>query len=120
VRLDHISTAPRRHYETPNLVFGGSSWSEPRETIEDEKPVKRTVRSGPRGPGGTPRELARSGSGALTFDPQSKAELAQGEYKEQGKYWHDTYTQPGRGVARGGVLRTQRTTQPSWMLDVLF
>jgi hypothetical protein len=65
--------------------------------------MKRTVRSGPRGPGGTPRELARSGSGALTFDPQSKAELAQGEYKEQGKYWHDTYIQPGRGVARRGA-----------------
>jgi hypothetical protein len=31
--------------------------------------------------GGTPRELARSGRGALTFDPQPKAELAQGEYK---------------------------------------
>jgi hypothetical protein len=38
------------------------------------------------------------------FDPQSKAELAQGEYKkEQGKYWHNTYTPPSRGVARGGA-----------------
>jgi hypothetical protein len=37
------------------------------------------------------------------FDPQSKAELAQGaSTKEQGKYWHDTYTPPSRGVARGG------------------
>jgi hypothetical protein len=32
-------------------------------------------------PGRTPRELARSGSRALSFDPQSKAEIAQGEYK---------------------------------------
>jgi hypothetical protein len=32
-------------------------------------------------PGRAPRELARSGSGGEGFDPQSKAELAQGEYK---------------------------------------
>jgi hypothetical protein len=63
------------------------------------------------------------------FDPQSKAELAQGEYEVQRSkgstgtttraHVHGTqYTvhtaQPWGGWP-GGVPRTQRTTQPSWM-----
>jgi hypothetical protein len=111
----------------------------------------RTREHQPRG--GTPRELARSGSGALTPDRRPSSRRA--STKEQGRYWHDTYIPPwsqgcsarpptaaagvwykhldGRwGVlsrARGAVwgsqvsnlksdqfhlLRTQRTTQPSW------
>jgi hypothetical protein len=65
-----------------------------------------------------------TGAGAereLGFDPQSKAELAQGEYKgasaQQGRYWHDTYTPPSRGVARG--CAKDPTDDPA-ELDVLF
>ena len=54
----------------------------------------------------------------MGFDPQSKAELAQGECtKEQGKYWHDTYTPPSRGVARGGAKDPKDDPAE---LDVLF
>ena len=63
-----------------------------------------------------------TGAGAereLGFDPQPKAELAQARAstKEQGKYWHGTYTPPRRGVARGGAK--DPTDDPA-ELDVLF
>jgi hypothetical protein len=59
-----------------------------------------------------------TGAGAereLGFDPQSKAELAQGEYKGAREVLarHVYTAEPWGGP--GGVLRTQRTTQPSWM-----
>jgi hypothetical protein len=79
--------------------------------------MKRKVRSGPRG--GTPRELARSGRGALT--PKRRPGARRASTKGLAiyifiQYWHHTGAQPSaRGVARGGVLRTQRTTQPSCM-----
>jgi hypothetical protein len=41
-------------------------------------------------PGRTPRELARSGSWALT--PNRRPSSRRASTKEQGKYWHDTYT----------------------------
>jgi hypothetical protein len=49
------------------------------------------------------------------FDPQSKAEVAQGEYKGAREVLarHGHTAQPWGWP--GGVLRTQRTTQPSWM-----
>ena len=50
------------------------------------------------------------------FDPQSKAELAQGEYKGAREVLarHGRTAQPWGGP--GGVLRTQRTTtQPSYL-----
>jgi hypothetical protein len=58
-------------------------------------------------PGRTPRELARSGSWAL-LHPQSKAELAQGEYKGQRSKGGTGTTRTHRRAAGwpGGVLRT--------------
>jgi hypothetical protein len=49
------------------------------------------------------------------FDHQPKAEIAQGEYKGAREVLaqHVHTAQPWGGP--GGVLRTQRTTQPSWM-----
>jgi hypothetical protein len=49
------------------------------------------------------------------FDPQSKAELAQGEYKGAREVLarHVHTAQPRGGP--GCVLRAQRATQPSWM-----
>jgi hypothetical protein len=67
-------------------------------------------------PGRTPRELARSGRGALT--PNRRPGARRASAKEQGKYWHDTAAPPSRGMARG-VLRTQRTTRPSCMCALL-
>jgi hypothetical protein len=64
-----------------------------------------------------------TGAGAereLGFDPQSKAEVAQGEYKGAREVLArhvDTYTPPSRGVARGGVK--DQTDDPA-ELDVLF
>ena len=59
-----------------------------------------------------------TGAGAereLGFDPQPKAELAQGEYKGAREVLaRHVHTAEPRG-GPGGVLRTQRTTQPSWM-----
>jgi hypothetical protein len=86
---------------------------ERRETIEDEN--GQCVRA--------PGEDS-TGAGAereLGFDPQSKAELAQGEYKGArevlalARHVHTAH-RPAVGWP-GGVLRTQRTTQtqPSWM-----
>ena len=66
-------------------------------------------------PGRTPRELARSGSWALT--PNRRPSSRRASTKEQGKYWHDTYTPPSRGVARGGAK--DPTDDPA-ELDVLF
>jgi hypothetical protein len=69
------------------------------------------------------------GAGAereLGFDPQSKAELAQGEYKGAREVLarqpprtrtHHTHTPPSRGVARGGAK--DPTGDPA-ELDVLF
>jgi hypothetical protein len=63
--------------------------------------MKRTVRSvlGAGAPGGTPRELARSGRGALT--PNRRPSSRRASTKEQGGYWHDTAAPPSRGVAGG-------------------
>jgi hypothetical protein len=59
-----------------------------------------------------------TGAGAereLGFDPQPKAELAQGEYKGAREVLaRHVHTAEPRG-GPGGVLRTQRTTQLSWM-----
>ena len=56
----------------------------------------------------------------LGFDPQPNAELAQGEYKGAREVLaRHVHTAEPRG-GPGGVLRTQRTTQPSCELDVLF
>jgi hypothetical protein len=92
--------------------------------LEDKKPMKRTawfgVRGPARAPGRTPRELARSGRGALT--PNRKPGSRRAGTKEQGKYWHVTAAPPSRGVARGAAggvgarcqgLRTQRATRPT-------
>jgi hypothetical protein len=51
------------------------------------------------------------------FDPQPKAELAQGEYKGAREALARGTTRKHRPAAGwpGGVLRTQRTTQPSWL-----
>jgi hypothetical protein len=56
------------------------------------------------------------------FDPQPKAEIAQGEYAYKGAregagHWHDTHTPSSRGVARGGAK--DPTDDPA-ELDVLF
>jgi hypothetical protein len=61
---------------------------------------------------GAEREL-----GVLGFDPQPKAELAQGEYKgaREALARHVHTAEPRAAGWPGGVLRTQRTTQPSWM-----
>jgi hypothetical protein len=60
-----------------------------------------------------------TGAGAeqeLGFDPQSKAELAQGEYKGAREVLaRHVHTAEPRGGPGGWLLRTQRTTQPSWM-----
>ena len=61
-----------------------------------------------------------TGAGAereLGLDPQPKAELAQGEYKGAREVLarHVHTAEPRGGPGPGGVLRTQRTTQPSWM-----
>jgi hypothetical protein len=56
----------------------------------------------------------------LGFDPQPKAELAQGEYKGATREVLarlDTYRPPSRGVARGGAK--DPTGDPA-ELDVLF
>jgi hypothetical protein len=79
----HIAARPQQHHAPQALRNSqsrfGAIWLEMKDSrLEDEKPIKRAVSAfGP--PGGTPRELARSGRGG--FDPQPKAELAQGEYK---------------------------------------
>ena len=67
----------------------------------------------PRGGPRAPRELARSGRGALAPNRRPSSRRASPRStKEQGRYWHDTAAPPSCGVARGGVLRrTQRTTQ---------
>ena len=90
--------------------FGGSKsscFSEPTAQIRDEN--GQCVR----GPGED-----STGAGAereLGFDPQPKAELAQGEYKGAREVLaRHVHTAEPRG-GPGGVLRTQRTTQPSWM-----
>jgi hypothetical protein len=65
-----------------------------------------------------------TGAGAereLGFDPQPPTEgrpsSRRASTKEQGKYWHDTYTPPSRGVARGGA---KDPTDGPAELDVLF
>jgi hypothetical protein len=63
-----------------------------------------------------------TGAGAereLGFDPQPKAELAQGEYKGAREVLarHTVYTPPSRGVARGGA---KDSTDDPAELDVLF
>jgi hypothetical protein len=71
-----------------------------------------------------PGEADPTGAGAEResgFDPQSKAELAQGEYKGAREVLSTgttpTYTPPSRGVARGGAK--DPTDDPA-ELDVLF
>jgi hypothetical protein len=49
------------------------------------------------------------------LDTQPKGRRARGEYEGAREVLHDTAAPPSRGVARGGVLRTQRTAQPSFM-----
>ena len=68
----------------------------------------------------SPGEDSTTGAGAereLGFDPQPKAELAQGEYKGAREVLarHVHAAEPRAAGWPGGVLRTQRTTQPSWM-----
>jgi hypothetical protein len=53
------------------------------------------------------------------FGPQSKAEIAQGIQRSKRSTGTTRTHRPAAGWP-GGVLRTQRTTQPSCELDVLF
>jgi hypothetical protein len=66
-----------------------------------------------------------TGAGAereLGFDPQSKAELAQGEYKGAREVLarHVHTAQPWGGPEPGGVLMTNDQTDDPAELDVLF
>jgi hypothetical protein len=113
-RLDHISTAPRRHYKLPisfssQLPRGGSKCEAAASRIK-----KRLNGQLVRGPGGDSTGASAEREGGL-LDHQPKAELAQGEYKgaREALARHGRTAQPRDDP--GGVLRTQRTTQPSWM-----
>jgi hypothetical protein len=65
------------------------------------------------GEGDSTGASAEREGGALI--PNRRAGARGASKKEQGRYWHDTAAPPSRGVVRGGLLRTQRTTQPSCM-----
>jgi hypothetical protein len=116
VRLDHISTAPRRHYETPNLVLEARA-----SKCEAAVSRMKTRLNGQcvRGPGED-----STGAGAERewgFDPQSKAEVAQGEYKgarrEEGNTGTTSTHRPAAGWPGGGAK--DPTDDPA-ELDVLF
>jgi hypothetical protein len=78
-----------------DLVLGSSCFSEP----TNRKPSTVTGKSTSPGEDSTGAGAERE----LGFDPQSKAELAQGEYKGAREVLaRQPYTPPSRGVARGG------------------
>jgi hypothetical protein len=113
VRLDHISTAPRRHYESPNLVLEARG---PKCKLAVSRMKTRLNGQYVRAPGED-----STGAGAERewgFDPQSKAEVAQGEYKGAREVLtRHVHTAQPRGGPRGGAK--DPTDDPA-ELDVLF
>jgi hypothetical protein len=74
-RLDHSSIRAAKQYIVPGLDLEAAA------LVSHERQSRMKTDSAFGAPGRTPRELARSAERELSFDPQSKAELAQGEYK---------------------------------------
>jgi hypothetical protein len=109
----HIAARPQQHH-APQAVHSHESRFGARWLYEPTARKSSAVTGQITRPGAD-----STGAGAERkwgFDPQSKAELAQGEYNGAREVLaRHAHTAHPWGGWPGGVLRTQRTTKPSWI-----